>query len=1360
MGVGGPGWRVWQRAGELRHFIVKDGTVLNSSRSTRLGLTVLLCGGLTVVAGTLAFAKAPWAFQTKPAAAQPGIARSTLNFPLGTRWDKVLNGFAAEHGLTMVMDRIPTGTFKRLDRREYALTASLNILNEELAQQDFRLILQRDFLVLLHLRETRTRYRRPHLPATTRPIATSTQSLPIPVAGSGIRSESHTIRPRSWQPPQPLQPSPADTGQPIQRVQLENPIESKLIRTPLVPKHRTALALARRLYTAFLSHSELLDSGPSGLPAFRVMDRATKSEDGKLLVLSDSDSRVTRFSVGIDSKNNQLVIEAPKSTTSAVVRMIRLLDVIEASEQPEIQVRESQQDAEAVASKVRPVIRDLVAATLASAKATGRSLLQDRKPQKPTEKQPPKNPLQTESDSQPRPATVKPDAGDAADAADSKAADSDMPFSPTEAILGGLRGEVKIEVLPDGRLVVIGNQEDVDKVMTLIDLLERYGAPTVPELELITLEHVNSEALAALLTSVYGTLNTARTQAGQRSQTVTVVPLVKPNAILILAPGGDLQSIVDLAIELDRPVDPLTEFEVFRLKHAPAGQVATMLEDIYEEGEDREGLATRVVVYPDVRTNSIVVQARPRDLKEVAALVKRIDLDSANSVNQLRVFQLKHAIAEELSETINVAIQSVINPARLPAGSGVGGFGGGGAGGAQAAQQLRDVRSAVLELLPEAGSKEMKVVSGILSDIRINPDARTNSLVVTAPERSMKMMQRLIEKLDKPTSVVADIKHFLLENADASSVAELLTELFVTDETGGGTQLGVQLAGAEDASSSIVPLRFSVDVRTNSIFAVGGREALEVVEAVVVRVDQSDIRQRKSEVYLLQNQPATEIAAAVNAFLQSQRDLQQIDPDLVSPFEQIEREVIVVAEPSTNSLIVSATPRYYDEVMKMITALDRPLEQVTVHALIVEVELNSSDEFGIELGFQDSVLFDRGTVATIETLSQTNQASGNNLTTTENIVSSEGVPGFNFNQPFLGNNTLGTLSAPALVGKQALSNFQMGRVNGDLGFGGLVLSAGSESINILLRALSENRRVEVLSRPMVQALHNQTGLIHVGQTFQQVNGVSSANALTGVTQPNLEERAVGIQLTVTPRVSPDGTIVMEVVATKDQISPNNSVPIFADPVTGTTFDSPVIDTATAQASVSVRDGQTIVLAGMITRTEGTTERKVPWLADLPLLGAVFRYDSHTLRRTELLIFLTPRIMKTPADYEEQKQVEAERMSFSIERAEAIHGPLFSMPKPSAGDGETKTTSPTDAPSESKKPEPKASGTDSGDATDKDPSASLSAPGNTISPASISVVGRDDPDARIFALPNTVDGFEASEPVRTSPVKRFFKSLLP
>ena len=109
-----------------------------------------------------------------------------------------------------------------------------------------------------------------------------------------------------------------------------------------------------------MSHSELLDEGPSGLPAFRVMDRATKSADGKLLAKAGNPAkRVARFSVGIDSKNNRLLVEAPNETAGAVVRMIRLLDVPSEVEQPETQSRKSTKNAKAVAAKVRPAIREL-----------------------------------------------------------------------------------------------------------------------------------------------------------------------------------------------------------------------------------------------------------------------------------------------------------------------------------------------------------------------------------------------------------------------------------------------------------------------------------------------------------------------------------------------------------------------------------------------------------------------------------------------------------------------------------------------------------------------------------------------------------------------------------------------------------------------------------------------------------------------------------------------------------------------------------------------------------------------------------------------------------------------------------------
>ena len=153
-----------------------------------------------------------------------------------------------------------------------------------------------------------------------------------------------------------------------------------------------------------------------------------------------------------------------------------------------------------------------------------------------------------------------------------------------------------------------------------------------------------------------------------------------------------------------------------------------------------------------------------------------------------------------------------------------------------------------------------------------------------------------------------------------------------------------------------------------------------------------------------------DVANAINTFLQSQRDLAQLDPDLISNVELLEQEIIVVAEPVTNSLIISATRRYYDQIMEMVHTLDKPPGQVIIQILLVEVELDNSDEFGVELGFQDSLLFDRGllnaeNLQTIETTIF--DPNGIPQTTFETIINSESVPGFNFANASLplGNNT-------------------------------------------------------------------------------------------------------------------------------------------------------------------------------------------------------------------------------------------------------------------------------------------------------------------------------------------------------------------
>ncbi|MCP4513199.1 MAG: hypothetical protein GY826_43135, partial [Fuerstiella sp.] len=136
-----------------------------------------------------------------------------------------------------------------------------------------------------------------------------------------------------------------------------------------------------------------------------------------------------------------------------------------------------------------------------------------------------------------------------------------------------------------------------------------------------------------------------------------------------------------------------------------------------------------------------------------------------------------------------------------------------------------------------------------------------------------------------------------------------------------------------------------------------------MVEILLLRLDEGDIETRKTEVFRLNNAPAAEVAAAITTFLTTQRTLiqQQLQfSQLVSPFEQIDREVIVVAESVSNSLIVSATPQYFEQIVKVINDLDYRPKMVMVQVLIAEVELTDNFEFGVELGLQDSLLFDRG----------------------------------------------------------------------------------------------------------------------------------------------------------------------------------------------------------------------------------------------------------------------------------------------------------------------------------------------------------------------------------------------------------------
>ncbi|WP_437190911.1 secretin N-terminal domain-containing protein [Planctomicrobium sp. SH527] len=1127
------------------------------------------------------------------------------------------------------MPEVPPGKFSRTDFEKHKREDAVRILNRDLEKLGYRLVAKNEVLEVISTRVERKEFSRHHV----QPGATAGTALPLNATTiqptrqeSMIQRVSHEAAGATDSPPVAPAAGPF-ADKPSVSAKAE-PVTSINIK----PQQRSALDLAKQLHVAFKQRSKLENAGPHGLPAFVVshFDDENAADSRPLFVLE------------IDTANDSLVVTATESVQSGIRQLILKLDANPLAEgiPPKIVAGDGTL-AEAGRKLAQPI------SLIAQAQA----------------KQPPAAAAEAPADFEPAvpAAPPMPPATGEAPAAGTPATSGVTPGTTTAlpALLGNLKGDVSIEALNDLDLLILrGNEKDVEAVMQVIRAVEQMAVGSMPEIHLLKLQHVDSQSLSQLLNDVYARMTELRTNNAQQSQVaVRVIPVVVPNAVLVLAPSQAIQAVLELAEELDRPVDPGHEVHVFRLKHAISTSVAEMLTTFYTQPPT--GLGTRIKVAADARTNSIIVQANPRDLTEITEFIRGVDSEHASSVSRMQLFQLKSAVATELATFLNDAVQSILNPARVSATGGIGG------GQGQTGTANQQAKATVLEFLRDGSSDLIR--SGLLNDIRFNADPRTNSLMVTASEQSMPLVEELIRMLDRPSSVISEIKVFTLKNADASSAATLLQELFNAGTTQGNqgnlanrasSALGIELMGAQGSGSNLVPMRFSVDARTNSVVAVGGADALQVVEAILYKLDTNDARNRQTTVLKLRNSPVADVAQAINEFLQAQRELATLDPNRISTSQLLEQEIIVTAEPVTNSLLISATPAYFKQLEEIAKRLDAEPPQVVIQAMLVEVTLNNQDEFGVELGFQDPVLFARSAISDLVTTTTTTAVPGVGNVQTTNVISQQAIPGFNFNnQPLGSNNT--NAATNGTVGAQGLSNFAVGRTNSDLGYGGMVLSASSDSVSVLIRALAARRTVRVLSRPQVIALDNQTAQVQVGQEVPVPTGVTISN---GIAQTTVETRNAGLILTVSPRISPEGQIVMEVAAEKSAY-PNltSGVPISTD-ANGNVVYSPVKDITTARTTVKVPDGQTVVLAGMISKDDSIEERKVPWLGDLPLIGKAFRYDGYTNNRRELLIFLTPRVIHGDADAEMLKQIEAGRLHFFQDDVEAIHGPIYGAPQ--------------------------------------------------------------------------------------------------
>ncbi len=805
----------------------------------------------------------------------------------------------------------------------------------------------------------------------------------------------------------------------------------------------------------------------------------------------------------------------------------------------------------------------------------------------------------------------------------------------------GLANEVRIVVDPEtGQVTLIGDPEDTAIVRKAFEDLSKQT--TKPGVERILLKNIASEQIAESVQEIYDA-NYANTQGA-----AIIKPLRSPNGLYVFGTPQAIESVRAIVTKVDGDAPPQGHgdgpFATFRLRHISAADAKRRL-DVYfgQQSTGGGGAGDRIPPDPvttvaDFRSNILIVRGAKQYLDQAEKVIRSIDVDDGAASDVVRIFPLRNTLAEQTA----VVLQDAIN-GQLP--NGGQGFNPDQTAQQQVAQQAQadefssSLRSSGARL--KTVSPDGRVVTGgIMFDVRVTADRNSNSLIVRGPENSMELIGELIAQLDRLPNAETLIKVFAVENADAQSLLDTLESLFLTTQNqqqGGGNNGGTSNSSAplQSASAtegaSLVNLRFSIDERTNSIIATGPSGDLQVVESLINRLDEAQPERRQTVVHRLSNSPVLDVQEAINTWIEARQDRNGDDPRTSPSVNLADRDVDVIPEVVSNSLIISATPEYLPEIMAVIRRLDRRPPMVKVKVLIAEVDLDALEEFGVEVGVQDSLLFDRGT-----------SLMGDAIT---------GGIGLPFNNPGLLANANATFRE-TLAG-QGLTNFGTGRVNSN-GQSGLVLSAGNESVNILIRALQTRNCLRVLSKPHIVTLENLQGRVAVGQQVPRITGTSQS-AIGGGVQNSVEDVDVGVILEMTPRVSPDGMIVMFVNATKSALAVGApGVPVAVDAAGNPVFQQPINSTS-AQTTVMARSGQTVVFSGLIQENKSHSETGIPILSDLPLLGPLFKFESNNSQRSELMIIMTPYLVDGDEELEIQNQDEMDRMHWCLSDVAEIYG---------------------------------------------------------------------------------------------------------
>ncbi len=741
-----------------------------------------------------------------------------------------------------------------------------------------------------------------------------------------------------------------------------------------------------------------------------------------------------------------------------------------------------------------------------------------------------------------------------------------------------------LNIVADSRsnsVMLVGTRDYLAEAQNLITNLDQSFDPTL-EFKVRPLLLASASNLATLLKDMVEKSRSNQDPAAAKATPIHIAADGYSNSLLIAASHDDMQQVQRWVDLLDKKPEYGKVTRLIPLKRGSAEQVSKTASDLYAKTAG-QGAASDVVVTFDKTTNSVIAVGPSAVVADIEALVDQMGSATVASSQLLRTFRLEKADAAAAGALLRNVLSGQGGQVNA-SGQATGSSGGGGSNsGTSAAERAAEQIMLVYQQKNDLGTSTFQAMR---QQIVITDDLRTNSLFVTAPAESMPLVESLISVIDVPPTALT-VRIYPLRSTDKTEdIVTKLRDLFPRSSGSSGGSSGStgstqgQIALGDGAAGGRQEVAFTSDSRTNSVIAAGTPGYLDIVDNLLIKLDSRDVTDRVTKVFAPINNKAQDIQTMLSDFADKEKAVLD-GVQNVSPNRKMEQEITAVSSEEINRVIVGSSSRREAEVLELLRELDQPPPQVMIKVLILEVTMDNDLELGVEFAFQDLQF----------------ASAGPNDTNTFDYV---------------GGTDIGAVGA---------------------GLGGFTFTITGRDFNFLFRTLQSQGALNVLSRPQIVAMDNQEAKIEITNDVPYVSGTSTSDA--GQITTTVQRQDIGIKLDVTPQINPDGFVRMKVTQEVSDFA-DTSVPV------GPGLTAPVFFKRVADTTVTVKDNETVVIGGLITARDEVRETKIPVLGDIPGVGLLFSNRTHSNRRTELLVIMTPTILRTVEDYRDASLTERDR----------------------------------------------------------------------------------------------------------------------